>query len=59
MSATATSGRGGPSTRARRIPALLTAVGLLVVAALFFFPMVWMVMSSFKSNRKVQRSPTP
>jgi len=57
MSATATSGRGGPSTRARRIPALLTAVGLLVVAALFFFPMVWMVMSSFKSNAAIFASP--
>jgi len=57
MSATATSGRGGPSTRARRIPALLTAVGLLVVAALFFFPMVWMVLSSFKSNAAIFASP--
>ena len=57
MSETATSGRGGPSTRARRIPALLTAGGLLVVAALFFFPMVWMVMSSFKSNAAIFASP--
>lgn len=57
MSETATSGRGGPSTRARRIPALLTAGGLLVVAALFFFPMVWMVLSSFKSNAAIFASP--
>jgi raffinose/stachyose/melibiose transport system permease protein len=36
---------------------VLTAVALLAIAALFFFPMVWMVLSSFKSNAAIFASP--
>ncbi len=35
----------------------LTAAFLLLLAAVFFFPMVWMVLSSFKSNGAIFSSP--
>lgn len=41
----------------RRLPGLLTGVGLFLLAALFFFPMIWMVLSSFKSNADIFASP--
>ena len=41
----------------RRLPGLLTGAGLFVLGALFFFPMVWMVLSSFKSNADIFASP--
>ncbi len=40
-----------------RIPGLLSGLGLLALAIVFFFPMVWMVMSSFKSNAAIFASP--
>lgn len=45
------------SVAARRIPGLLAGAGLLALAALFFFPMIWMVLSSFKSNADIFSSP--
>ena len=45
------------SGASRRIPGLLAGVGLVVLAALFFFPMIWMVLSSFKSNADIFASP--
>ena len=41
----------------RRLPGLLTGVSLFMLAALFFFPMIWMVLSSFKSNADIFASP--
>ncbi|GAA3881316.1 carbohydrate ABC transporter permease [Leifsonia kafniensis] len=41
----------------RRIPAILVTLGLVVIAVVFFFPMVWMVLSSFKSNAEIFSSP--
>jgi raffinose/stachyose/melibiose transport system permease protein len=48
------------TTRAARLPALpraLVAVALVVLAIAFFFPMVWMVLSSFKTNSAIFSSP--
>lgn len=48
------------STRSRtvnRIPGLLVSAGLIVIAIVFFFPMVWMVASSFKSNAAIFATP--
>lgn len=48
------------STRSRtvnRIPGLLVSFGLIVIAIVFFFPMVWMVASSFKSNAAIFSTP--
>ncbi len=44
-------------TVAQRLPRLLTGGALLALATLFFFPMIWMVMSSFKSNADIFRAP--
>jgi raffinose/stachyose/melibiose transport system permease protein len=41
----------------RRAPGILTSVALLVVALVFFFPMIWMVMSSFKTNSAIFSAP--
>jgi raffinose/stachyose/melibiose transport system permease protein len=40
-----------------RIPGILATAGMALLAAVFFFPMVWMVLSSFKSNSEIFRSP--
>jgi len=45
------------SSAARRIPGLLAGISLVVIAAFFFFPMIWMVLSSFKSNTDIFASP--
>ena len=42
---------------ARRLPMLLMSAALLGLAFVFFFPMVWMVLSSFKSNSEIFRAP--
>ena len=36
---------------------MLASGGLVLLAVVFFFPMVWMVLSSFKSNSEIFRSP--
>ncbi len=41
----------------RRMARLLTGAAMLLLAAVFFFPMVWMVMSSFKTNQAIFASP--
>lgn len=40
-----------------RLPGILVTTALVVVAAVFFFPLVWMVLSSFKTNSEIFRSP--
>jgi raffinose/stachyose/melibiose transport system permease protein len=42
---------------ARRLPRLLVSIGLLAIAVVFFFPLIWMVMSSFKSNSAIFATP--
>jgi raffinose/stachyose/melibiose transport system permease protein len=42
---------------AGRLPGLLVSAFLVLLAAVFCFPMVWMVLSSFKSNQAIFRSP--
>jgi raffinose/stachyose/melibiose transport system permease protein len=42
---------------AARIPRLITSIALLLLALVFFFPMIWMVLSSFKTNRAIFRAP--
>ncbi len=51
-----------PAARAARptgqsLPGILVTVGLVVIAAVFFFPMIWMVLSSFKTNAEIFSSP--
>ena len=41
----------------RRAPRIVLSVGLALLAIVFFFPMVWMVLSSFKTNRAIFRAP--
>jgi raffinose/stachyose/melibiose transport system permease protein len=41
----------------RRLPGLLVSAALLVLALVFFFPMIWMVLSSFKTNSAIFASP--
>ena len=43
--------------RSRRLPGLLVTVALILLALVFFLPMVWMVLSSFKSNSAIFRTP--
>jgi raffinose/stachyose/melibiose transport system permease protein len=43
--------------RTRRLPDILVSGALVLLAAFFFFPMVWMVLSSFKSNSAIFGSP--
>ncbi len=40
-----------------RLPSILITVVLAVIAAVFFFPLVWMVLSSFKTNSEIFRTP--
>ena len=40
-----------------RIPDLLFTLSLIAIAVVFFFPMLWMVFSSFKSNSAIFTSP--
>jgi len=40
-----------------RIPGLLVSVGLALLALVFFFPMIWMVLSSFKTNQAIFQTP--
>lgn len=42
---------------ASRIPTVLVTTGLIVIAAVFFFPMIWMVASSFKTNSAIFSTP--
>lgn len=42
---------------ARRLPGVLVTIGLAATAVVFFFPMAWMVLSSFKSNADIFSSP--
>jgi len=44
-------------TRPSRLPGLLVSVALLALALLYFFPMIWMVMSSFKTNADIFSKP--
>jgi raffinose/stachyose/melibiose transport system permease protein len=43
--------------RRRSLPDLLVLAGMVLLAAVFFLPMVWMVISSFKSNSEIFQSP--
>lgn len=43
--------------RRRSLPDMLVFAGMVALAVVFFFPMVWMVVSSFKSNAEIFRSP--
>ncbi|MEZ4595390.1 MAG: carbohydrate ABC transporter permease [Chloroflexota bacterium] len=38
-------------------PRILVSVAFLVIGVVFVFPMIWMVLSSFKTNRDIFRSP--
>jgi raffinose/stachyose/melibiose transport system permease protein len=44
-------------TMRRRIPGLLVSGALLLVAFVFFFPMIWMVLASFKTNAAIFAAP--
>jgi raffinose/stachyose/melibiose transport system permease protein len=44
-------------TRRWSVSGVLVSVALVALAALFFFPMVWMVLSSFKTNSAIFSSP--
>lgn len=52
----ATPSRGG-RRRPLRLSDWIVGIALVVLAVVFFFPMVWMVLSSFKSNRAIFSSP--
>jgi len=41
----------------RRLAHLLTGAAMALLALVFFFPLVWMVLSSFKSNGAIFQSP--
>ena len=41
----------------RRLAHLLTGAAMVLLALVFFFPLVWMVLSSFKSNGAIFQSP--
>lgn len=41
----------------RRLPGVLVTIGLVAIALTFFLPMVWMVLSSFKSNADIFSAP--
>jgi raffinose/stachyose/melibiose transport system permease protein len=41
----------------RRVSDWLVGIALVVLAVVFFFPMVWMVLSSFKTDRAIFSSP--
>jgi raffinose/stachyose/melibiose transport system permease protein len=42
---------------ANRLPGLLVSIALALLALLFFFPMIWMILSSFKSNQAIFQAP--
>jgi len=42
---------------AGRLPRLLVSAALLLLALVFFFPLIWMVMSSFKTNSAIFSAP--
>jgi len=44
-------------TITRRLPKLLVSLALLLLAFVFFFPLIWMVMSSFKTNSDIFSAP--
>ena len=44
-------------TVARWLPRLLVSAALLLLALVFFFPLIWMVMSSFKTNSAIFSEP--
>jgi len=50
-------GRVAGPVRAPRLPRLLVTIGLAALAVLFFFPMVWMLLSSFKTNAAIFKTP--
>jgi raffinose/stachyose/melibiose transport system permease protein len=39
------------------VPGLLVSAALLLLALVFFFPMIWMVLSSFKTNAAIFQTP--
>jgi raffinose/stachyose/melibiose transport system permease protein len=41
----------------RRLPGILVSAALFVVGFVFFFPMIWMVLSSFKTNAAIFSAP--
>jgi raffinose/stachyose/melibiose transport system permease protein len=43
--------------RPNRLPGILATGGLVLLAIVFFFPMAWMVLSSFKTNAQIFRAP--
>jgi raffinose/stachyose/melibiose transport system permease protein len=45
------------TVRAGRLPGILAGGGLVLLAIVFFFPMAWMVLSSFKTNAQIFRAP--
>ena len=45
------------SRRRLSVPGLLVSAALVLVALVFFLPLIWMVLSSFKSNGDIFRSP--
>jgi raffinose/stachyose/melibiose transport system permease protein len=45
------------STAAGRAPGILVSGSLVLLAVVFFFPMAWMVLSSFKTNAQIFRAP--
>ena len=49
--------RMAAAQRGRRAPELLVSAALVVLAFVFFFPMIWMILSSFKSNAAIFISP--
>ena len=49
--------RDSRSVGANRLPGILTGGGLALLAVVFFFPMAWMVLSSFKTNAQIFRTP--
>jgi raffinose/stachyose/melibiose transport system permease protein len=40
-----------------RVSGVLVTILLVIVAVIFFFPLVWMVLSSFKTNSEIFRTP--
>jgi raffinose/stachyose/melibiose transport system permease protein len=40
-----------------RIPGLLVSIALALLALVFFFPMIWMILSSFKTNQAIFQTP--
>ena len=49
--------RAGDMPTTRRLPRLLISIGLASLAIVFFFPMVWMMLSSFKTNAAIFKAP--